>query len=475
MISNYCATLTGYSFGPLNFGGILGEASWTGIVFLGLLASALGLALVYALSQLMRLPRLEAWTKFELFQLLATAVLALILAGWVYGMCHWDASILSPDYQANRLGILKACNGDAGTIVNERGQPIVTPFCAAQNFLQKVKTRGDDIFQLLITLNYGVSYLFKTVWESRPLGIGYTLEPLAGFQQLQNIFLVAVSGFMVSYLSVLIQMRILDYLLIAVPFYFMPIGLLLRAFAPSREFGGALVGFGIASLLFYPLILVMNDVVVYSSFNSVTQPAADANGAMSALAADTLLGNFNTASLQLSDIKEGQPFSAGGASVQVKQLLLSGPDQVEFLGSDGQTYVINLTAPGSQTASVYLKGKTVDPKAGGYEFDKYLGLFNNQPDAGTNNYAPRTDANGNPIDTGAAVDYFTKLAPGERTPGWAQKLTDMIFGVFNIIMVYMVAAVLLPIVNLIIYIEIGRSMTKFLGAEMDLSNLSRLI
>ena len=208
MIPNYCATLASPgAFGSADFTSVLGlgGSNWTAVVWLGLLAAGLGLLLVYMLSQWMRLPKLEAWTRFELFQLLATALLTLLLAGWLMGMCNWDASFLDHKFFADhQADILSACNGvvnpnGTGTSVspvNAQGQPVITPYCVSQYYLESVKNRGDDIFQLLVAVNYGTSYLFRTVWESRPMGIGYTLEPLAGFQQLQNVFLVAVSGFM---------------------------------------------------------------------------------------------------------------------------------------------------------------------------------------------------------------------------------------------------------------------------------------
>jgi len=43
------------------------------------------------------------------------------------------------------------------------------------------------------------------------------------------------------------------------------------------------------------------------------------------------------------------------------------------------------------------------------------------------------------------------------------------------IMVYFIAAVMLPVINFIVLVEIARSATGFLGDEIDVSNLTRLI
>ena len=45
----------------------------------------------------------------------------------------------------------------------------------------------------------------------------------------------------------------------------------------------------------------------------------------------------------------------------------------------------------------------------------------------------------------------------------------------QVVFTYIVAAVILPIINFMVYIEVARQMTAFLGTQMDLSNLTRMI
>jgi len=57
----------------------------------------------------------------------------------------------------------------------------------------------------------------------------------------------------------------------------------------------------------------------------------------------------------------------------------------------------------------------------------------------------------------------------------SKRLTTTLLWPFSILIVYAMAAVLLPIINFLVYIEIARGLSKTLGAEMDLSNLTRMI
>lgn len=393
-IPRYCTSLEDSLFGQSYFPNVLGE-SWAYLVLLAILGLAFFNVLLYFASQLFRIPKLEAWARFELFQVFANAVLLIFIAGWVYGMCHWDASFLykmmdGDAAQAKIDGIISDCGLGEGAEL--------TPYCAAQSYLDRVKTRGDDIYQILIGVNYVLSYIFKMTWNSSPMGIGYSIEPLAGLQQLMNVFLVTISGFIISYLSVLIQMRVLDFFLIAMPFYFIPLGILMRSFAPTREFGGAVLGFAFASLLFYPLILVMDDLLVYSSFEAATQNAHEVLAQM----------------------------------------------QTSELSPENDAWII----------------------------DENYGMY--EPSANAEGMlAERADAGAD------RVSRFFTQAPAERMKGVVTDETfrfgQTLFFANQVVFTYIIAAVILPIINFMVYIELARQMSAFLGTQMDLTNITRMI
>ncbi len=481
MIPNYCATL---AFSPTSIPNVLG-GSWMHLVFLGLLASALLMVMVMMASRVLHIPKLDAWSRHEFFQIAATAALALFIGVWLYGMCSFNVSFLSNNpndgiyYGSRGESIVRDC-GDlqknaSGDLVVPRDASknvIVTPFCAAQGYLMKVSKRGGDVFQSLIGLNAAMSYLFRMTWESRPLGIGYTLEPLAGFQQLQNVFLVGVSGFMVSFLSLIIQMRILDFMLVSVPFYFMPLGLLMRGFTPTREFGGALVGFGIASLFFFPLILMLNDLIVYSSLDEVTRQVPALNDKLFPNATKVL--TFPSP-IDLSYFNEGD--TIGSASTQefyISAILDQAQDRLVFESSPvGHRYVARWeVAGGTKQTVVYQLNYLFDPAKSGSRININSGLYADQFDS-NGKPVPRTDSS-----TKKSVSFFTDpdpSAPNEPVSPDSKKLATMLFWPAEMVMIFSVAAVLLPIINFLIYIELARQLTRMFGAEMDLSNLTRMI
>ncbi|MFH1306780.1 MAG: hypothetical protein ABIH83_03975 [Candidatus Micrarchaeota archaeon] len=400
-IPAYCRSLD-TMLTPTEFANVLG-GNWMSLVFTAILAMIFFLVLAFFASRFFRIPKLEAWSRFELFQMAANAVLIIMLAGWMYGMCSFDVAFLynwaeGGDASARILEI----NEDCFEMYEYAGGDKVTPFCASQSYLKRVKARGDDVYQVMVGVGYILSYMFKLTWNSHPIGIGYSLEPLAGFQQIMNIYLVAVSGFILSYLSVLVQMRILDFFMISMPYYFIPLGLLLRCFEPTREFGGSVLGFGFASLLFFPLIIMMNDFIVYSSFEEATKKAHE------------LRDEFNADNM-------GR---------------INAPDDAQGFSDEFNNY-----EPGANDAGM---------------------LERKEPDESVEN----------------AAKFFTEADPDDKqqiVSGETYKIGQTIFFPYQVLLVYVVAAVVLPIINLMIYIEVARQLTHFLGTQMDLTNLTRMI
>ncbi len=361
--------------------------SWLGFSLVALLATASAIIIAYLVSQLLRNAKLEAWSKFEFFQVLATAGLAMLIAGHVWAMCTWDVSIFDKERYT------PANYPDCAATVN--GKAVITPYCVASDFLEDIKKRGEDIFQILLAVNYGFHYLFKSVWENRAVGMGYTAEPLGGVLQLQNLFLIGIMGFMVSYLSIIVQQRVLEYFLLSMPFFFMPLGIVLRSFTPTREFGGTLMAIAYSSVFFYPLTIAMNDMVVFSDMKGFT----------------------GTSEQQFISEFEAYTRDASGASTLWQQ--------------------------GVQTPN----GGMLDPMKGGDYINKGMwGSFR-------------------------GIAAASGLPSNKET----EQLTYFMFWPWRMIMIYFIAAVMLPIINFIIYVEIARNTSRIFGSEVDLTNLTRLI
>jgi hypothetical protein len=430
--------------------------NWWNLIFLGLLVSTLLMVIVYMLSKSLRIPRLEGWARHEFFQILATAAIALLFIMLIELMCSFDASFL---YGGISKAPQSCVQGSAW------GKEIVTPYCAAQAYLSKLKARGEVLFGSLVWINGMMMYLFRITWESRPLGIGYTLEPLAGLQQIQNVFLIAISGFLVSYLSVLVQMRIIDFLVAAVPYYFMPLGLLLRCFSPTREFGGALIGFSIASLLFFPLILVLNDLIIYTTLDTITAPAEKIAQEMQS--SEQFIGTISGGGLDA--IAAGSKLEIQGKMVEIKNAIQVQDNEVIFQGLDGYSYRAEKSPSG--IVSIWRSLNPINLEQGGATLNLHWGISQDQPQDNGTWKSKAFSAEG-------GMRYFTDpdpSAPNMPIGIRSEKLATSIIWPTQVVMVFSIAAVLLPIINFIIYIQIAKELTKFIGAEMDITNLTRMI
>jgi len=211
-----------------------------------------------------------------------------------------------------------------------------------------------------------VSLLTNITWASSPMSVGSTETPLQSFGQLNNILFMLVSGFSLSFMLVQMQQKMVEYIAMAVLYYMMPFGVFFRAFEPTRQFGGTLIGLSIALLFFYPLMLSLNDYVVYEPVKSATTDLTT----------------------QLSNINSGSSAAPTGAQVIADLPKLSNP----------------------------------------------------------------TDRN--ELISGVTGTTFFLLKP---------------------LMVYLFAAVILPVINFIVLVETTRALTKTFGEEIDVSNLTRLI
>jgi len=234
VFSNICTP----DSGAVNFaGGILG-ADWKVLVFVGLLITIACLAVLYMVANFLRNARLIAWVNAEVFQVVATAVLAGIIIAWIGGMCSFPIGMLNDSYANKSL------------------------YNVTDGYIQWGEQVGKDVFIYTIVTNYFLGLTTGYHFNFDPLGVGSKMTPLGAFSQVSNLMSVMMSTMMVSYLIFITQGLVIGYIQIAMVYFFLPLGLIMRALSPTREFGGAMVGLAIALLIFYPLTIVFNDMVV---------------------------------------------------------------------------------------------------------------------------------------------------------------------------------------------------------------------
>lgn len=226
-------------------GGIGGIESfwggWVGSCFLAITVSIFILAFLYMIGKAFRHPKLGAWVRDEFGQLLATAVLVLMIVGLVGFMCSFSPVFLDDRYAGKNM------------------------YEVADDYLRDLRDRIVVAMGLTYTMNVFVDFMQSPVYEATPTGIGITTQTLAGLAPLLQGLSVLLTALTTALLTVAAQITILEYIKIAMLGYLLPVGVLLRCFEPTRVFGGAMIGLSVGLFLFYPFLLVFNDLIIHES------------------------------------------------------------------------------------------------------------------------------------------------------------------------------------------------------------------
>ncbi len=242
-----------------------GMPAWQANTFLALLVTTLMVAIIYMFSYFYKNPQMTAWAKFELFQVLITALLAVGAIAYVTMMCN-----IKPDF----LPL------DAQTAARYNGQTI---YSAAENYLDWLRTTTVVAFGASFAVNSVLARAQGITWNMRPTGVGFSAQPFAGLTPMSASVNILINGITLTFMITVVQKAILQYISIAMLNYLWPLGIFFRAFAPTRQFGGAMIGLAIGLFVFYPVLLVFNDFAIRSSMDQVRIETAD-----------KIIGNYNT-------------------------------------------------------------------------------------------------------------------------------------------------------------------------------------
>ena len=343
------ANTTGVQSITPTLGGVVLGSDWLLLSVLALVVSTIALSLLYMLASFLRNTALLTWTKFELFQVFGTVAIMVFFGTTLLGICTFDMSWLNPQSQQN-----------------PHGYPVgINMYQIIDDYFSKMQEVGYTIFLYIMYISKILTYMSRLTVMSSPLGVGSNENPLETMGQLNSLIFIMLSGFITSFLMLQLQMRMLDYLAFACLGFLFPFGIFLRCFEPTRSFGGTLLGISVSLFLFYPILMVFNDYVMYAQLSAIT--------------------------------------------------------------AEQKSYI--------QAADTASKSNETG-----------------KPDAGTQ--------------MGALWGGFNSFS---------ELLADGVLIFVKPVMVYFVGAVMLPVINFIVLVEITRGTTAFMGDELDVSNLTRLI
>jgi hypothetical protein len=92
----------------------------------------------------------------------------------------------------------------------------------------------------------------------RPLGLGAEVQPGGGlFAPLKAGLNNAFNMLIVSYIINKAQVFIFYFISFGFLKYYLPLGLLLRCFTPTRRIGGTIIGIALGFLFIYPVLIIM--------------------------------------------------------------------------------------------------------------------------------------------------------------------------------------------------------------------------
>ncbi len=118
------------------------------------------------------------------------------------------------------------------------------------------------------------TYLFAIISDSfasvtpytKPFGVGFVSSPLAGLgypikQLLSNSLLALMIAYLINYAQYLTYLFALQAFLK----YYLPFGLFLRCFTPTRKIGGSIIAVSAALVLVFPVLTVISYAIFFSS------------------------------------------------------------------------------------------------------------------------------------------------------------------------------------------------------------------
>ncbi|MBM3229912.1 hypothetical protein FJZ26_05750, partial [Candidatus Parvarchaeota archaeon] len=138
----------GIAFEVCNNPGMFGTAwqPWLVGVAFALIGSSVLVALIYMISTILKNPQFHAWAKFELYQIILTALISIGVVVTVSSICNVSPTLFAdlPRYQG------------------------LTMFQAAENYLSWFRTSASIGFTYIFAVNNLLSRAIGVTWNMRP-------------------------------------------------------------------------------------------------------------------------------------------------------------------------------------------------------------------------------------------------------------------------------------------------------------------
>jgi len=206
---------------------------WLGMAAMALTTSALILALIVAIGTAFSINELQLIAKEEMFQLIATAVMVVLLFS-------------AESFFNNTFSVLFGEGGE-------------TLQLSANNKLYTILWNHINIYEKLKGYSLHLSSESTESFFCSLSGIGFNVAPCNGFGALMTPLSMVMQALALSIAELSSLMRLVAFGDRYAFQLLLPFGLLLRTFKATRGAGGLVIGFAAAMYLFLPLSVLMMD------------------------------------------------------------------------------------------------------------------------------------------------------------------------------------------------------------------------
>ncbi|MFH1520343.1 MAG: hypothetical protein ABID61_01735 [Candidatus Micrarchaeota archaeon] len=265
---------------------------------LALMASITLLAAMYMWGTLFRNPQLIGYVKQELLEIMITA----LLIGIIFGMLGSLSYLRLADFVP--LDLLPSSVGYDTNIYE-----------AAQMYYEQVDTDMSSWLNLNYIMNIYVDQSASVTPYARPLGVGLVASPLTGLasplkQLLYNMTTALSLAFIINHAQLVVYIFSLQAFLN----FYLPLGIFLRSFTPTRKLGGTLIAVALVFLFIFPALSTLTYSIFYNrsggplvSFGSMISDffSDSANGGFMESLERYYENNFNTGGGGIMDIIGG--------------------------------------------------------------------------------------------------------------------------------------------------------------------------
>jgi len=226
-----------------------GFISWAGLTLLALITSSVILAFMYIWSVLFKNPQMTGMVKMEVYEVFVTAFIVVIvtmitgsLATLTVGT-FFPSGLLPPDLP-----------GDTNI------------YEAAEQYFIKVKEEMLGWIELGYVFNIFADQLASTTPYTRPFSVGFVSTPFAGIgapikQMLNHSLIGLVIAYVVNYAQYFTLLFSINVFLK----YYLPLGVFLRCFTPTRKIGGSIIAATIGFLIVFPILATIGYLIFYSA------------------------------------------------------------------------------------------------------------------------------------------------------------------------------------------------------------------